>query len=116
MLSSRRGPTVPARWGQALAPLDNGQVAKFQRRKVRVLRLRMRGIKQTTMSSELDSGTFERAGCFLLVEVQLSVPTRLWQALEPLENGKVPQLPEAQGGRVALVDERNQADHDVIRT
>ena len=75
---------------------------QFQRSQVGALRLWMRGIKQTTMSSELDSGTFKHAKCVLLVEVQLSVPTRLGQALEPLENGKVANFQRRQMGVLRL--------------
>ena len=56
-------------WGRCRMCVGKGNVAEFQRSQVGALRLWRRGIKKTMTGAEVEAGTFEHAGCVLLVEI-----------------------------------------------
>ena len=49
--------------------VEQEKVPQCQSSQVGALRLWKKGIKQAMMSAELEAGTFEHAGCVLLVEI-----------------------------------------------
>ena len=58
----------------------------------------------------------------VLVEIQRSVPTICARGVtampgsQTVKKENIPRVPEEPGGQVALMEEKNKADHDISRS